>query len=705
MIGTSMMMGSVSKAHNVHYVIENPKSAVLFLKDRLLYVSGWFLGPEGKTAKKIIAQSKNSVFEAEIIERPDVEQRYSSREVSIRRDCGFEIFCDLSRGVKYVVIKAQEDSGKWIKLGSFIVIVQKTERKKTIDSYYQHWLELFDSISPKDQEKIKARITKLSIQPLFSVLMPVYNTPEKYLIESIESVRNQIYPHWELCISDDASSDPAIRRILEDYRRKDPRIKVTFRETNGHMSANSNSALELAEGEFIVLLDSDDLLAPHALYMVVEEINRFPEVCILYSDEDKIDEKGKRYSPFFKPDWNPDLFRSQNLISHLGVYRRDVVKKVGGFRIGYEGAQDWDLALRVWEQVGDKAIRHIPYVLYHWRAVSGSTALDINIKPYAAKSARNAIVDHLARKQIKAIVLPAGPYFEYHRILYDIPKPYPKVSLIMLSAFKHSLVKDCIESILFKTDYKNFELLIVVNGPNCTRPEITTYLDHLQKRAQLRVLYDDQNAFNYSKLNNWAAEQVDSNIIGFINDDLEVLHPDWLTELVRQICRPEIAAVGAKLFYPHGTIQHAGVVLLVGGVATHRFSGFSREYSGYFSNALLQQNIGCVTAACMLIKKEVFEEVGKFDENLSIDFGDVDLCCKLISKGYWISWTPYAELIHHESKSRGRQASEHSKKEWIYWREKWGKVINEDPFYNPCLSLECPYALAFPPRRKNPWNQ
>ncbi|QDQ41531.1 glycosyltransferase family 2 protein [Methylacidiphilum kamchatkense] len=700
-----MRTGSLSEAKKVHYLIENPKSKVLFLKDRLLYVSGWFFGPEGKRAKRIIAQSKNSVFEAEIVERPDVEQQYFSRELSIQRDCGFEIFCDLSRGVKYVVIKAQKDSGKWIKLGSFIVIVQKTKRKKTINSYYQHWLELFDSISPKDQEKIKARITKLSIQPLLSVLMPVYNTPEKYLIESIESVRNQIYSNWELCISDDASSDPAVRRILEDYRRKDPRIKVTFRQINGHMSANSNSALELAEGEFIVLLDSDDLLAPHALYMLVEEINRFPEVCILYSDEDKIDEMGKRYDPFFKPDWNPDLFRSQNLISHLGAYRREVVKKVGGFRIGYEGAQDWDLALRVWEQVGDKAIRHIPYVLYHWRAVSGSTALDIHTKPYAAKSARSAIVDHLARKQIKAVVLPAGPYFEYHRILYDIPKPYPKVSLIMLSAFKHSLVKDCIESILFKTDYKNFELLIVANGPNGTSPEITTYLDQLQKRAQLRVLYDDQSPFNYSKLNNWAAEQVDSNIIGFINDDLEVINPDWLTELMRHICRPEIAAVGAKLFYPQGTIQHAGVVLRVGGVAAHRFSGFSREYSGYFSNALLQQNIGCVTAACMLIKKEVFEEVGKFDENLTIDFGDVDLCCKLISKGYWISWTPYAELIHHESVSRGRQASEYSKKEWVYWREKWGKVLSEDPFYNPCLSLECPYTLAFPPRRKNPWNQ
>ena len=573
---------------------------------------------------------------------------------------------------------------------------------------YDDWIKSYECLSPTDRTKIDLDIRQFQQLPLISVVMPVYNTPAKYLEIAIESVRKQIYPHWELCIADNASSEPHVHEILSRYLSKDSRIKVVFRESNGHICASSNSAIELASGEFIALLDSDDALPEYALYFVAREIVEYPEVALIYSDEDKIDPFGHRYDPYFKSDWNPDLLRSQNMISHLGVYRTELVRSLGGFRLGYEGSQDWDLALRVSEVVTGAQIRHIPRILYHWRAIPGSGALDGGAKDYAKSSGRNALIDHCARTGRNAEVLPAvGTFF---RVKYALTSPAPKVSLIMPSKCQLQYLRPCLESFLLRTEYTNFEILLLVNEIRWKDSEKALYLNNIQKDPRVRVLSYPDQSFNFSKINNWAASMVDSDIIGFVNDDLEAIMCDWLTEMVSQVSRPDVAVVGAKLYYPNDTIQHAGVGFWLGGVANHRFRGMPRGFISPFGISVLLQNVGCVTAGCMLVKKDVFKEVGGFDEKLAVAFNDVDFCHKVIEKGYFITWTPYAELYHHESVSVGPNHSPERKAlfEWEvnYMFEKWKKKQPEDPFYNPNLSNEFPfYRLAIPPRLQKPWEE
>ena len=573
---------------------------------------------------------------------------------------------------------------------------------------YETWIKSFDTLTQSDREKIRQDIRGIQNCPLISVVMPVFNTPSQFLDLAIQSVLRQIYPQWELCIADNASTEPHVRAILTRYAASDPRIKVVFRDRNEHICASSNSALDLASGEFMALLDSDDELSEHALYFVAREIDRYPEVVMIYSDEDKIDPEGNRYDPYFKTDWNPDLLRSQNMISHLGVYRTSLVKSLGGFRRGYEGSQDWDLALRVSEQADDEKIRHIPRVLYHWRAIPGSMALDGGAKDYARTSGEQALISHCERTGRRAEVMPAvGTFF---RIKYRLPSPSPKISLIMPSKCQLKFLKPCLDSFLNRTNYKNFEVLLLINEIRWQNSDQARYLEKIQKDPKVRVLTYPDQPFNFSRLNNWAAEQADSEILGFVNDDLESIEPDWLTEMVSQVCRPDVAVVGAKLYYPNDTIQHAGVGLWLGGVANHRFRGMPRDFIAPFGISVLLQNIGCVTAGCMLVKREVFKEVGGFDENLAIAFNDVDFCHKIIERGYRITWTPYAELYHHESVSVGPNHSPERKeifdREIKYMFEKWKPKHPEDPFYNPNLSVEFPfYRLAFPPRIGKPWEK
>ena len=564
---------------------------------------------------------------------------------------------------------------------------------------YAEWVRRYDTIDEGKREKIRALCEGLASQPKISVVMPTYNPKPEWLIEAIESVSGQIYPNWELCIADDASPDQAIRPILERYAREDERIKVVFREQNGHISAASNSALELATGEWVALLDHDDLLPEHALALIAQTINRHPGAGLIYSDEDKIDEQGNRTTPYFKCEFNIDMLRSQNMICHLGAYRSDLVKRLGGFRLGFEGSQDYDLALRVVELLDQEQIIHIPHVLYHWRIHHESTAMHSGTKSYAQDAGLKALREHLQRQSIDAMV-ELTPFLQY-RISYSIPVPPPKVSLIIPTRNGLHLIRQCLESILAKTTYQNYEILVIDNGSD--DPEVLNYFMSFEGSANVRVIRDD-SPFNYSALNNRAVAQADGEFIGLLNNDVEVISPEWLDEMLGLATQPGKGAVGACLWYPDETLQHGGVVLGVGGVAGHANKLLPRGALGYFGRADLVHGVSGVTAACLLIRKTIYLEVGGLNEvDLQIAFNDVDFCLKVREAGYQNVWTPFAELYHHESATRGFEDTPEKQtrfaKEVTYMKLTWGDLLLNDPAYSQNLTLDYEdFSLAWPPR-------
>lgn len=555
---------------------------------------------------------------------------------------------------------------------------------------YSRWLVKAEP--PPTRDEVAARLAGLPRRPLMSVVMPVYQAPELWLRRALDSVVAQHYPDWELCISDDASPSPHVRRVLEEYRQRDPRIKVAYREENGHISASSNSALAIAGGDYMVLLDHDDELHPEALLLVAEALARHPDAQLVYSDEDKIDEDGQRFDPYFKPDWNYDLLLGQNCISHLGVYALPLVREVGGFRKGLEGSQDWDLALRCVERITPGQIVHIPRILYHWRAIQGSTALGAGEKNYAVVAGQRAVAEHLARtgQSAEVSILPASML----RLQRALPVPAPKVSLVIPTRDRVDLLRVCVDSILGRSSYPDYEILVVDNGS--TEPETLDYFARIAAHANVRVLpYPGE--FNYSAINNFAVAQAHGDIVGLVNNDIEVITPDWMEEMVSHAVRPDVGAVGAMLYYPDDTVQHAGVLVGVGGVAGHACSRWPRGSAGYFGRMLLAQELSAVTAACLLVRKSVYEEVGGLDERLRVAFNDVDLCLRIRAKGYRNLWTPFAELYHHESASRGmednpaKQARFQS--EVAFMQQRWGDALLLDRAYNPNLSMSEPFAL------------
>lgn len=571
---------------------------------------------------------------------------------------------------------------------------------------YPSWAATYDTLTPQDRAAIRARIERLGDAPTISVVMPVYNPPPAFLEEAIESVMRQLYPNWELCIADDCSTDPEVARILERRSRADARVKVIRRDRNGHISQASNSALALASGAYVALLDHDDVLAEHALYMVAETIAAHPDVDVIYSDEDKLDARGQRSSPYFKPDFNPDLFHSQNFVNHLGVYRRKLVEAAGGFREGFEGSQDYDLALRVIERSAVERVRHIPHVLYHWRVLEGSVALAADQKSYAHDRAHRALAEHFKRRHVAATVeeAPAG---RYRRVRYPVPVPAPRVSVIIPTRDRVELLRTAVGSLLEKTDYPDIEVLIVDNGS--AQDATLEYFQQLTAAdSRVRVVHDD-GPFNYSRLNNRAAAEATGAVLCLLNNDTEVMHADWLSEMVGHAMRPEVGAVGAKLYYADGGVQHAGVVLGIGGIAGHVFIGLRPGQPGYFSREALTQSYSAVTAACLVTRREIFEQLGGLDEaNLGVAFNDVDYCLRVWESGHTVVWTPFAELYHHESASRGSDEDPTKRarfrKEIRYMRERWATRIAADPFYNPNLSLaHDDFRPAVPPRASKPW--
>lgn len=573
-------------------------------------------------------------------------------------------------------------------LRGFAAALRSAEARGALGSVtYEGWIALHDTPTDQDVADLSRWLAQLEKKPLISVLMPVYNTPERLLREAIESVRAQIYENWQLCIADDRSTKSHVRRVLNEYAKRDPRIKVVLRDENGHISRASNSALELVTGEWVALLDHDDVLRPYALAEVVLEVDRHPDAELIYSDEDKIDSEGRRYDPCFKPDFSRELFRSQNYLNHLTVHRAENIRAVGGWRPGFEGSQDYDLNLRIFERIAPDKIRHIPKVLYHWRAVEGSTALDGSQKSYAYTAGLRALEEHVKRVNLTATAEDA-PDAPCYRLRFSVPEPQPLVSLIIPTRDKVELLRGCVESIREKTNYGNYEVLIVDNGS--VEEETRSYFGELKEAKNVRVLRYDK-PFNYSAINNFAVGEAKGSIIGLVNNDIEVISSDWLTEMVSWAVQPDVGCVGAKLYYANDTIQHGGVIVGLGGVACHSHKDFPRDHPGYFFRLKVLQNLSAVTAACLLIRKSVFEEVGGLNEiDLTVAFNDVDLCLKVREAGYSNVWTPYAELYHLESVSRGvEDAPEKVARfngEIAYMQKRWKKVIARDPFYSPNLT-------------------
>lgn len=563
--------------------------------------------------------------------------------------------------------------------------------RKEPKSSYERWLDLYDKAEP-----VSLAVNGM----LISILLPTYNTAEKWLRRCLDSVLAQTYSNWELCIADDASTQPHVRKVLEEYRSRDSRIRVKFRSENGHISTATNSALAQARGSFIAFLDHDDELHPQALAVVASALLKNPQWQLVYSDEDKIDEQGRRYDPYFKPDWNPDLLHGQNCVSHLGVYARKLLNAVGGLREGLEGAQDWDLALRCAEKLSVEEIGHIPRVLYHWRAIPGSTARGVNEKEYASDAGMRALREHFARVGTAARVSEIEGVTGVFRVRHPLPDDHPLVSIIVPTRDNVGLLSKCIDSILAGTTYKRYEIIVVDN--QSSEPATLRYLNSLACHARVRVVKHDR-PFNYSRINNDGVRHCKGSLICLLNNDVEVITPDWLEELVSHAVRPQVGAVGAMLYYPNDTIQHAGIIVGMHGVAAHPYSGMPRGYSGQMARARLTQAMSAVTAACMLVRRDVFEKVGGFDADLQVAYSDVDFCLRVRQFGYTNIWTPFAELYHWESASRGAddtpEKRERFRKEVDFMAQRWSQQLHSDPYYNPNLELSGePFALAFPPR-------
>ena len=556
---------------------------------------------------------------------------------------------------------------------------------KSQEPKYQQWLRKHYP-KPEHFGKIKSHVLSLDYQPLISVIVPVYNPDRNFLKQAIESVIEQIYPNWELCLADDRSSKPHVKSVLEEYSQKDERIKVVYRPQNGHISEASNSALEIASGEYIALLDHDDLLAPHALAEVVELLDRHPEADFIYTDEDKVDEQNVHQDPFFKPDWCPDSFLSRMYTCHMGVYRRSLVTEVGNFRVGFEGSQDYDLVLRLTEKTDN--IFHIPNVLYHWRIHSESTASESEAKPYAANAAQKAISEAIARRGEPGKVATHPVFAGVYTVRYDIEE-YKLVSIIIPTKDLADTLNVCLKSIFSNTTYPNYEVIVIDNGS--TEAKTFKCFKYWQQQQPERFkCYTYDVPFNYSQINNYAVEKAEGDYLLFLNNDTEVITPDWIEAMVEQAQRESIGAVGSLLLYPDDTVQHAGVVLGIGGVAGHSHKNFPATVPGYISQLISTNNYSAVTAACLMCRRDVFEEVGGFETELAIAFNDVDFCLKIVSHGYRNIYLPHVVLYHYESKSRGYENTPAKQarfaQEVNYMKQTWQQLFDNDPCYSPHLT-------------------
>ena len=513
---------------------------------------------------------------------------------------------------------------------------------------------------------------KFRWRPLLSVMMPTYNTPIEMLELAIRSVVKQHYKNWELCICDDASTDARVRECLRKWQGRDARLKVRFAERNEGIAGASNQALRMAAGEFVGLLDHDDELSANALYEVVKLLQEHPEADMIYSDEDRLDGEGRRVCPFFKPDWSPEYMLSVMYTCHFGVYRRRLMEEIGGFRMGFEGSQDYDLVLRISERT--KNIFHVAKVLYHWRMAAGSAAASAEAKPYAYEAAKKALTEHLERRQIAAKAMD-GELPSQYRIGFKI-EGTEKISIVIAASGNKEALKNCIASIKEKSGYKNFEVIVVVaeNGSGEEKAE------KLGAQCVVRC----PGNFDWTRMMNAGCRQASGKYLLLLSEDTEVISEEWLSSMLGVCQQKEIGAAGAKLLYRNGLIEHAGMVLGLKGVAGRPLHNFPRDTKEHFGYASSMRNCSAVSAACMMVRKEVFEEIGGFDEKVSAAYNDVDFCLAVRKAGYRVVWTPWAELYHDGAvpPENGRKSADIP-----YLKKRWGKLLENDPYYNPNLTL------------------
>ena len=575
-------------------------------------------------------------------------------------------------------------------------LIRLIERFQSQDIDYETWFGL-NKVPEGELERQKSVVFEKPVK--ISIVVPLYQTPERFLREMIESVCNQTYGNWELCLADASpladgdktlgegrkeSRTTKLTGIVKEYMEKDDRIRYRILEKNGGISENTNEAIKMATGDFVGLLDHDDLLERDALYEIMEKIAKNDETDVVYTDEDKINRKGtKHLIPNMKPDFNLDLLRSNNYICHFLVVRKSIIDQVGGFRKEFDGAQDYDFTFRCTEAA--RVVAHVPRVLYHWRTHSGSTSDNPDSKMYAFDAGKRAVEAHLARMKVEAKVEETDD-LGYYRIRYQL-KETPMVSILIPNKDQKESLQKCLQSIWEKTEYENYEILIVEN--NSTKEETFAYYKEIDKKNRVRVLYWDRE-FNYSAINNFAAREAKGEYLLLLNNDTEVITKGWIKELLSNCARKEVGMVGAKLYFPDNTIQSAGTIIGLGGLADHAFVNMSRKRAGYMHRASIQMNLSGVTAACAMVKRSVYEEVGGLEEKLSVAFNDVDLGLKIVTAGYLIVYDPFVELYHYESRSRGvdDEKRERHKKEVQYAQEKWKDFLEAgDPCYSPNLTL------------------
>lgn len=677
-------------------------------KNRIICI-GWAFSETG-----VVDIFNSSILEIDKKPRPDVVNFYHNKRVPLM--CGFIIYLKadsinynltLKNSEYQVIINAEKlvnnnnlltyvkEKLNYSSLKKALCIllqqgpigvVKKIRRGYTQMqgiSYNQWYL----SHKPTLNQLTEQKNTKFNYMPLISIITPTYNTPTNFLTDMIQSVQNQTYSNWELCIAD-GSTNTDVYENLMIFSQKDSRIRVVRLDKNEGISGNSNSALSMAKGDFIALLDHDDLLTPDALYEVVQKINDDPTCDMIYSDEDKTDKNGKQYSnPYFKPDFSIDLLRSYNYICHFLVLKNTLLNKAGRFFDSrYDGAQDYDLILRCVEKADNVA--HIPKVLYHWRVHNNSTASSAESKPYTHIAGKKALEEHFKRLGVEADVLDGTKGINNtYKIKYKMINE-PMVSIVIPNCDHINDLKKCLASIEKTIKYKNYEIIIVEN--NSKNDDTFEYYNHLDQYSNIRIL-KYPNKFNYSAINNWAILQTKGEYIVLMNNDIEMISYDWIREMISYCQRDDVGIVGAKLYYPDETIQHAGVILGMGGVADHAFKGAPRDFTGYFGRAVLVQNLSAVTAALLMVKRSAFNDVNGFDENLAVAFNDVDLCLKIREKGYLIIFDPDIEAYHYESKSRGYEDTPEKKRRFKHEHEifysKWGKHYI-DPYYNVNLTLQ-----------------
>lgn len=567
--------------------------------------------------------------------------------------------------------------------------VRLTERmeEQTVD--YAKWRE-GDFLTDKERQDQKKRKWKQPVK--ISVLVPAYRTPESYLRQMIESVQAQTYENWELCIADGSGKEESLEKIVSQYAAKDSRIRYQLLDKNEGISGNTNAAIRMASGEYLAFFDHDDLLAEDALYEAARAIEE-QKAELIYTDEDKVRaDLSEYFQPHFKPDYNPDLLCANNYICHLVVVKKELADRVGGLRKEFDGAQDHDFLLRITERT-DRIV-HIPKVLYHWRIHKASTADNPASKLYAYQAGQKAISEHLKRLGLEAEVSQTKD-FGFYRVSYPV-QGTPLVSIVIPNKDEKDTLKACLESIKEKTTYPSYEIVIVEN--NSQTSEIFEYYKEIDGKDGIRVV-TWKESFNYSKINNFGFQYAEGDYVICLNNDITVITPSWIEEMLGYCQRPGTGIVGVRLYFPDDTIQHAGIIVGMGGCAGSLFVGMNRKRTGYMHKAALVQDLSAVTAACMMVKREAFEAAGGFEESLAVAFNDVDFCLKVRRAGYLVVYNPYAELYHYESKTRGLEDSPEKQRrfqsEIEYMRCHWLDILKRgDPYYNRNFSLkDCNYSI------------